>query len=141
MDWNDFLSDFPDPKPPVVDVQAENRWDAIDELLDQLVVHKRIKPEDREAIAASVKKRESSMTTGIGFGIAIPHASTDLVSQFVGIIGRSSQGIQFDALDLKPVRLAMLFLVPKGKFQEHVQVLANIAKLLHKMGPGGQGLK
>jgi mannitol/fructose-specific phosphotransferase system IIA component (Ntr-type) len=72
------------------------------------------------------------MSTGIGFGIGIPHASTDLISEVVGALGRSTRGIEFDALDNQPVKLVMLFLVPQGQFQKHLHTLANIAKLLHK---------
>ena len=120
------------PEPIVIDLLAQNRWEAIDELINQLVVHHKIKAEHRDAIAESVKKREKSMSTGIGFGIAIPHASSDLVGEVVGAIGRSRKGVQFDALDGKPVNLVMLFLVPQGEFQKHVHTLANLAKLLHK---------
>jgi mannitol/fructose-specific phosphotransferase system IIA component (Ntr-type) len=72
------------------------------------------------------------MSTGIGFGIGIPHASTDLIEEVVGAFGRSSRGINFDALDSQPVKLVMLFLVPQGQFQKHLHTLAGIAKLLHK---------
>ncbi len=92
---------------------------------------KKIKPEHRNAIGDAVKKRESAMSTGIGFGIGIPHASTDLINEVVGIAGRSKNGIQFDAIDDKPVKLVLLFLVPQGQFQKHLHTLANIAKLLH----------
>lgn len=128
MDLNDFLG----PKPIVIDLRAENRWEAIDELINHLVVNHKIKSEHKAAISESVRERESSMSTGIGFGIGLPHASSDLVSEVVGAIGRSRKGIQFDALDGKPVKLVMLFLVPRGQFQKHVHTLANIAKLLHK---------
>ena len=116
----------------LTDLQAGNRWEAIDELIKNLVTTGRIKPEHQEAIAAVVKKRESSMSTGIGFGIGIPHASTDLISEVVGALGRSKRGVNFDALDNQPVHLVMLFLVPQGQFQKHLHTLANIAKLLHK---------
>ncbi|HVR35569.1 MAG TPA: PTS sugar transporter subunit IIA, partial [Methylomirabilota bacterium] len=78
-----------------------------------------------------VKKRETSMSTGIGFGIGIPHASTDLIYEVVGAFGRSQKGVNFDSLDNQPVSLVMLFLVPQGQFQKHLHTLANIAKLLH----------
>jgi fructose-specific phosphotransferase system IIA component len=113
------------------DLKAENRWDAIDELIDNLVANGKIKAEDRNAISAVVKKRETSMSTGIGFGIGIPHASTDLIYEVVGAFGRSKKGVNFDALDNQPVNLVMLFLVPQGQFQKHLHTLANIAKLLH----------
>src|SRR5574338_1254525 len=103
-----------------------------DILAKEQIVTGKIKPEHREAITAVVRKRESSMSTGIGFGIGIPHASTDLIYEVVGALGRSKGGVNFDALDNQPVNLVMLFLVPQGQFQKHLHTLANIAKLLHR---------
>jgi len=128
MDLGDILS----PQQIKTELQAANRWEAIDELINVLVQCNRIRPEHREAILAVVKKRESSMSTGIGFGIGIPHASTDLIPEVVGAFGRSTKGIAFDALDNQPVNLVMLFLVPQGQFQKHLHTLAKIAKLLHR---------
>jgi mannitol/fructose-specific phosphotransferase system IIA component (Ntr-type) len=113
-------------------MQATDRWQAIDELIDLLVASGKIQPPHRDAIAAVVKKRENSMSTGIGFGIGIPHASTDLIPEVVAALGRSQTGINFDALDNQPVKLVMLFLVPQGQFQKHLHTLAGIAKILHK---------
>ena len=116
----------------LTDLQAADRWQALDELINNLVATGKIQPQHREAIATVVKKRETSMSTGIGFGIGIPHASTDLIPEVVGALGRSKSGINFDALDNQPVNLVMLFLVPQGQFQKHLHTLANIAKILHK---------
>ena len=128
MDLGDILS-----KDQIItDLKATNRWEAIDELINNLVTTGKIKPEHHDAIASVVKKRESSMSTGIGFGIGIPHASTDLIYEVVGALGRSKNGVSFDALDNQPVNLVMLFLVPQGQFQKHLHTLANIAKLLHR---------
>ena len=128
MDLVDILSK----EQIVTDLQAANRWQVIDELIQNLVASGKIKPEHQTAITAVVKKRETSMSTGIGFGIGIPHASTDLIYDVVGALGRSHKGVNFDALDNLPVHLVMLFLVPQGQFQKHLHTLANIAKLLHK---------
>jgi len=128
MDLGDILSK----EQIITDLRADNRWEAIDELINNLVATGRIKAEYHDAIAAVVKKRESSMSTGIGFGIGIPHASTDLISEVVGALGRSRKGVNFDSLDNQAVNLVMLFLVPQGQFQKHLHTLANIAKLLHK---------
>ena len=95
----------------LTDLRASNRWEAIDELINNLVSTGKIKSEHHDAISAVVKKRESSMSTGIGFGIGIPHASTDLIYEVVGSLGRSKKGVNFDALDNQPVNLVMLFLV------------------------------
>ena len=116
----------------LTDLQAADRWQAIDELIGNLVATGKIQPQNRDAISAVVKKRENSMSTGIGYGIGIPHASTDLIPEVIGALGRSKQGVNFDALDNQPVNLVMLFLVPQGQFQKHLHTLANIAKILHK---------
>ena len=126
------LGDILGPDNILPDLQASDRWQAIDELINNLVTTGKIKAEHRDAIAAVVKKRETSMSTGIGFGIGIPHASTDLIYEVVGAFGRSKKGVNFEALDNQPVNLVMLFLVPQGQFQKHLHTLANIAKLLHK---------
>jgi mannitol/fructose-specific phosphotransferase system IIA component (Ntr-type) len=126
------LGDILGPENILPQMQATNRWEAIDELISNLIATGKIKPEDREAITAVIKKRESSMSTGIGFGIGIPHASTDLIQEVVGALGRAKGGINFDALDNQPVNLVMLFLVPQGQFQKHLHTLASIAKLLHQ---------
>ena len=128
MDLNDFLG----PKPIVIDLRAENRWAAIDELINHLEASHKIKPEHIVAISERVKKCETSMGTAIGFGIGLPDASSDLITEPVGGIGRSREGIQFDALDGKPVNLVMFFAIPQRQFQKPLHTLANIAKLLHK---------
>lgn len=126
------LGDILGPDNILPQLQAGDRWQAIDELISNLVTTGKIKAENRDAISAVVKKRETSMSTGIGFGIGIPHASTDLIVEVVGAFGRSKTGVNFDALDNQPVNLVMLFLVPQGQFQKHLHTLAGIAKLLHK---------
>lgn len=128
MDLGDILSR----EQIITDLRASNRWETIDELINNLVATGKISPQHRDAIAAVVKKRETSMSTGIGFGVGIPHASTDLISEVVGALGRSSKGISFDALDNQPVSLVVLFLVPQGQFQKHLHTLANIARQLNK---------
>lgn len=128
MDLGDILG----PEQIIPEMSASNRWEAIDELIKNLVTTGKIKPENLDAISAVVKKRESSMSTGIGFGIGIPHASTDLIYEVTGALGRSKKGISFDALDNQPVNLVVLFLVPQGQFQKHLHTLAHIAKLLHR---------
>ncbi len=126
------LGDILSPQQIVPELKAANRWEAIDELIGVLVTSGRIAPEHREAVTAVVKKREQSMSTGIGFGIGIPHASTDLIGEVVAAFGRSRGGVNFDALDNQPVHLVTLFLVPQGQFQKHLHTLAGIAKVLRK---------
>ena len=115
----------------VPELKATNRWEAIDELVDTLVANGAIVKTDRDAVIDVVRTRENSMSTGIGYGIGIPHASTDLIENVIGALGRSKNGIDFEALDNQPVTLVVLFLVPRGQFQKHLHTLANIARQLH----------
>jgi len=92
----------------IPEMKATERWPAIVELIDLLVSLGKIKPEDRESILASLKQREETMSTGIGFGIAIPHASSDRLDEVVAAFGRSTTGIEFDALDNAPVKFVVL---------------------------------
>src|SRR5213076_2617042 len=101
------------------------------ELMDLLVARSQIKPEDREGILAALRQREETMSAGIGFGISIPHCSSDRLDEVVAAFGRSSTGIEFDALDNAPVKFVVLFIVPKNQFQTHLRTLASIAKFLN----------
>ena len=113
------------------EMQAKERWSAIVELVDLLVAQHQVKPEDREVVLAVLRQREETMSTGIGFGIAIPHASSERVEEVVAAFGRSMSGIEFDSLDNAPVKFIVLFVVPKDQFQTHLRTLAAIAKFLN----------
>ncbi len=115
----------------IPEMQAVERTAAIVELVDLLVARGRIKAGDRDVVLAALRQREETMSTGIGLGIAIPHASSDRVDQVVAAFGRSSAGIEFDSLDNAPVKFIVLFVVPKDQFQTHLRTLAAIAKFLN----------
>ena len=115
----------------IPEMKATERWPAIVELVDLLVSLGKIKSPDRDPILASLKQREETMSTGIGFGIAIPHCSSDRLEEVVAAFGRSTTGIEFDALDNAPVKFVVLFIVPKNQFQTHLRTLASIAKFLN----------
>lgn len=112
-------------------MKSSERWSAIVELIDLLVNLGKIRAQDRDTVLAALKTREETMSTGIGFGIAIPHASSDRVHEVVAAFGRSASGIEFDALDNAPVNFVVLFIVPKDQFQTHLRTLAAIAKFLN----------
>lgn len=115
----------------VPSMKANERWDAISELIGVLVRTGKIAEADSGQVLEAIRQREETMSTGIGFGIAIPHASSDKVSEVVAAFGRSKQGIQFDSLDGQPVFFVVLFVVPKDQFQTHLRTLAAIAKFLN----------
>ena len=127
MSFGDLLS----AEQIIPEMTATERWPAIVELIDLLVSLGKIQTPDRDSILASLKQREETMSTGIGFGIAIPHCSSDRLNEVVAAFGRSPGGIEFDALDNAPVKFVVLFIVPKNQFQTHLRTLASIAKFLN----------
>ena len=103
---------------------ATDKWHAIEEIIDRLVEQGHLESSHRNEAIASLRHREETMSTGIGFGIAIPHASCDAVNEVTACFGRSKGGIEFESLDEKPVLFIVLFLVPKDQFQTHLQLSA-----------------
>ncbi len=126
-----ILADLLTPCQVIAELQATERWQAITELVDCLIRCGKLEAIHRDVVLASLRQREETMSTGIGFGIAIPHASCDQIPEVIAAFGRSTSGIEFDSLDNAPARFIVLFLVPQNQFQTHLRTLAAIAKLLN----------
>jgi mannitol/fructose-specific phosphotransferase system IIA component (Ntr-type) len=113
----------------VPDMKSETHWDALSELVDHLVATGHIEAERREGVLAALHAREEQVSTGIGHGVAIPHAYCDQIESPVAVFGRSKEGIEFEACDNAPVHFVVLLLVPVNQPHVHLQTLASIAKL------------
>ncbi|MFP4658195.1 MAG: PTS sugar transporter subunit IIA [Desulfonatronovibrionaceae bacterium] len=74
--------------------------------------------------------RENLGTTGIGEGVAIPHGKADFLDELYLVVGRSRNGVDFAALDHKPVYIIFLLLAPEKSAGKHLKLLAFISKLL-----------
>ena len=85
-----------------------------------------------EEFIRGVFDREEVATTGVGDEMAIPHARTDAVKEFVIAVGRSEGGIDFGSSDGKPARLIFLLATPKNQVPQYLQILAHLARLLKK---------
>lgn len=85
-------------------------------------------------LLAGLKQREEIMSTGLGGGIAIPHAWASEVKRVVIAVGRSHSGIDYQALDGRPVHLLFLLASPEEDPWRHLQILARISGLLRKEG-------
>lgn len=88
--------------------------------------------EEMEMAESLVLERETSMTTGIGEYVAIPHASLPFLQKPLAVLAIFKDGIDFQAMDSQAVKVVILLLVPKDQFQSHIQTLANIARLAHQ---------
>jgi len=89
---------------------------------------------DSEALLAAIMDRESIMSTGIGLGIAIPHAKIPSVSDFVVGLGKSQKGLEFNSLDGKPVHIVVMIAGPENQQERYLQLLAKITLKLKDPG-------
>jgi PTS system nitrogen regulatory IIA component len=81
-------------------------------------------------LAKAISDRERILSTGIGYGIAIPHAKIPSVSGFVAAVGISKAGIPFDSLDGKPVHVVVMIAGPEGQNEEYLRILARFTSVL-----------
>jgi PTS system nitrogen regulatory IIA component len=85
---------------------------------------------DSEQVLGVLLEREKLGTTGIGDGIAIPHGKLAMLDELVVSFGRSPEGIDFNAMDGKPVHLFFLLLAPENSAGLHLKALAKISRML-----------
>lgn len=108
-------------------LKSHSRDHVISEVVDQLYQNRKIK--DKKQILESLLKREKLGSTGIGDGIAIPHARIADLKDAVLFIGLSKRGIDFSSIDGNPVHLVILFLTPLTESELHLKILSKIAQL------------
>ncbi|MHC4258894.1 MAG: PTS sugar transporter subunit IIA [Planctomycetota bacterium] len=110
-------------------LEAHQKEEAIKEIAALLSGAKQVV--DVERFVVDVLAREKIKTTGIGDGVAIPHARTHAVKALVIALGRSSKGVEFNSVDGKPASLIFLIGTPKGKDTAgYLRVLAHLSRLL-----------
>ena len=74
--------------------------------------------------------REAEMSTGIGFGIAIPHARIEGIEKVYMVAARSVKGIEFDAIDEQPVHLVFMMLSPANATNQYTQILSSLSRIM-----------
>ena len=116
------------PKAINVNLVSEDKDEVFEEMIEEFVF---LQPDlDRTELLNSVQEREDKMTTGIMPGIAVPHGKSSAFAGIKGAIGLSSDGIDYDALDQKPVHAVFMLVSPIENREEHLQVLKILAKIL-----------
>jgi PTS system nitrogen regulatory IIA component len=112
------------PPQRVRDLAATSRRDAILEMCALLEGAREVG--DPAALRAAVLEREEVMSTGIGLGIAVPHAKIRSVKDFVLALGRSAAGVDFASLDGRPAHLVVLIAGPEDRQARYLQILASV---------------
>jgi PTS system nitrogen regulatory IIA component len=125
------LADLLTPGCVIAEMQSDEQFPAIAELVDRLVSSGSLPVAKQAEALAALTAREEQRSTGIGGGIAIPHCFLTDLESVVAIFGRSTGGIDFCALDRAPVHFVVLFIVPESQHTLHLKTLAAIAKILN----------
>ncbi len=109
-----------------------SKADVLDEMVSAAAASGRVS--DVEGLRSSVLAREAVMSTGIGNGVAIPHVRIDGVSEPVIALGLSPSGVEFDAIDGDPVRILVLFAMPRSANEAYLRALARTMLTLKTPG-------
>jgi fructose-specific phosphotransferase system IIA component len=111
-----------------VPLDANDKESAITQLLDLLNESGLL--QDRDGALEAVMNREKTRSTGIGSGLAIPHGKCNAVKELVMTIGIVPDGIDFQSVDSKPVKIIILLVSPLDQTGPHIQALASISRLM-----------
>jgi len=110
------------------DLQSSSKDDVIKELVELASRSKLVR--DKALLLDEVQKREKLVTTGVGWGVAFPHAKTKAMKGIVITFGRSDRGVDFGAMDQKPVHLFFLIAAPEDTIGAHLNVMARLSFLM-----------
>ena len=113
-------------------LRATTKLGAISELVTLLYDNGLVM--DRKAAVQAVYEREQRLSTGLGFGVAIPHARTDAVARLVCAVGLKKEGLEFGTADDEPTRIVILVLAPDSAATPQLQLIAQFCRMLDSRG-------
>lgn len=122
------LSEMLKPQNIKLEVESTTKTDAIKELVDLLAANGEVA--DARKVLESVLERETTRTTGIGNGLAIPHGKCTGTDHLVMAVGKAKTPIDFQAIDGRPVTWIWLLSSPPDKTGPHIHALARISRLM-----------
>lgn len=111
-----------------IPLRGKTRDTCIKELIEKLSENKLIK--SKETILTAVLEREKIMTTGVGNSIAIPHCKHTDSPEFAVCLGIQSSGVDFAAIDKKPIKIIFLLVGPENNPGLHIKLLSRISRLM-----------
>jgi fructose-specific phosphotransferase system IIA component len=111
-----------------LDLQGDNKKEVIEHLVELIAKSKKLK--NKKAYYSAVLEREKIGSTGIGNGVAIPHAKSKAVNSFIIAFARKNVAIDFNAIDGERTILFFILASPDEKVGEHLKILAEISRLI-----------
>lgn len=118
------------PKDCIVDLHGTSSKEVLKEMLDVLVQTGRLNADLQGPAVRGILAREELGSTGIGFGVALPHSLITGVKDMIGVIGRSRTGIPFASLDGEPVYIFFTMLGPRDSSGQLLAMLAKVSRLV-----------
>lgn len=118
------------PKAISIDLKGGTKEKLLQELTEVLVASGEVEEKNKDSIVKILLEREKMGSTGIGYGIAIPHGKCKVVESVILAIGYSKKGVPFGSIDGKPVHLFFLLLSSPEHGQLHLKVLARLSRFL-----------
>lgn len=112
----------------LLDMKAKTKEEALEELVDLLYSSYSLK--GRDEILEAIKKREEKQSTGLGMGLAVPHAKTDAVDKLYVAFGRSIEGIDFNCPSGEKAHLFFILVSPLDVSGPHIKALAGISRMI-----------
>ncbi|MFN0135727.1 MAG: PTS sugar transporter subunit IIA [Phycisphaerae bacterium] len=125
-----LLSQLLAPERVRVPLLGADKTALITELIDVLAANECLA--DPKVALEAVLRRESERTTGIGYGLAIPHGKTDACKQVVMAAGKPQVPVDFQSYDKKPVSFVVMLISPSDQTSSHIQALAKLSSLMTK---------
>lgn len=122
------LSKFCEEELMIFDLQGQTKDEIIKELVALASQSSMVR--DSEELLRAVVEREKLVTTGVGYGVAFPHAKTRAVKGIVIAFGRSEVGIDFGSMDKKPVHLFYMIAAPEDAIGAHLNVMARLSYIM-----------
>ncbi len=111
-------------------LNGSNKFEVLDELITAAAIQSKV---DRDIIFRATWKREKMMTTGVGFGLALPHVRLNTIPDPVVIVGVTNKPIEdYESQDEEPVRVLVFIVAPDRNQQEYLQLLGSISRKLRK---------
>lgn len=114
----------------IIDVQSTDKKSALEEMLNVICKNDLITKPD--IYRKEIFKREKLMSTGIGYEIAIPHARHKSIKNFVMAIGRIKDGLEYESIDDKPVKLIFMIGASDSQDKEYIRLLSRLMLRLKK---------
>lgn len=112
-----------------IGLKAKDKNELLELMMD--LAEKSGKVSDKPAAMKEILERESIMSTGVGKGIALPHAKTNAVEDSIGALAVLDQPVDFESLDGKPVRLVFLIIGRENNVGSHLRLLSKISRLMN----------